>query len=182
MPESRLRTIVNGIFFSLVSYGIQLYGSVSGLDLYSEGSGRYQALTRNDSHSIQVIMNSVLRSLTKLPKETPIPTLLKSSGFLSFHQMCAFYTLSLAKKIIIAREPVHIFQELEKSQPITSRPRRNYSTTNTHFNLSISRESFIYQATKLYSKLPTEISTVQEITTFKKKVRKWVELNIPVYM
>ena len=53
MPSHRLRTISNGIFFSLLSYGLQVYGSVSGLVLYTEGPGRYQALNRDDSHKIQ---------------------------------------------------------------------------------------------------------------------------------
>ena len=68
MPSDRLRNIRNGIFFSLLSYGLQVYGSVSGLDKYAEGTGRYTALSREDSHQIQIIMNVVLRALTNLGK------------------------------------------------------------------------------------------------------------------
>ena len=37
MPLERLRTIANGIFFSLLSYGLQIFGCVSGLDSYAAG-------------------------------------------------------------------------------------------------------------------------------------------------
>ena len=66
MPPDRLRIVANGIFFSLLSYGLQIYGSVSGLVEYSEGSGRHTSLTRDDSHKIQVVMNVVLRALANL--------------------------------------------------------------------------------------------------------------------
>jgi hypothetical protein len=182
MPTNRLRTISNGIFFSLLSYGIQIYGSISGLDEYKEGSGRYQAMTREDSHTIQVIMNIVLRCLTNLPKETPIRLLLKTSGFLSFHQMCAFYTICLAKKIILAQAPKYLYEALINSQPDPNRPRRHHASTHLNYNLSISRESFLYQAAKLYSKLPSSTTSVPTIQEFKKKARKWVNKNIPIYM
>ena len=60
MPLYLLNSIANGIFFSILSYGIQLYGSVSGIDEYLEGSGRFQAMSREDGHRIQVVMNTVL--------------------------------------------------------------------------------------------------------------------------
>ena len=182
MPKSKLRTIANGVFFSLLSYGIQIYGSVSGLDEYKPGTGRYQAMTRKDSHSIQVIMNKVLRSLTNMDRETPIQLLLKTSSFLSFHQMCAFYTICLAKKIILNRAPKSIFEALNNSQPQHNRPRRDHGPVNIKYKLNISRESFLYQATKLYSRLPENVRSVSEIPEFKLKTRKWVEKNIPIYM
>ena len=64
MPPDRLRVVANGIFFSLLSYGLQIYGIVSRVVEYSEGSGRHTSLTRDDSHKIQVVMNVVLRALT----------------------------------------------------------------------------------------------------------------------
>ena len=64
MPSDRLRTISNGIFFSLLSYGLQVYGTVPGLDRYAEGIGWYTAFSREDSHQIQIIMSVFLCALT----------------------------------------------------------------------------------------------------------------------
>ena len=101
MPPDRLRIVANGIFFSLLSYGLQIYGSVSGLVEYSEGSGRHTSLTRDDTNKIQVVMNVVLRALANLGPETSVWQLLHVSGFLSFHQMCAYSTICTTQKILI---------------------------------------------------------------------------------
>ena len=116
MPADRLRTITNGIFFSLLRYGIQKYGCVSGLDNYADSSGRYQTLTRDDSHQLQVVMNRVLRSVTKMDRETPIQLLLQTSGFLSFHQMCAHSILKTAHKVLITEKPVYLYEKLVAKQ------------------------------------------------------------------
>ena len=176
MPPEKLRTISNGIFFSLVSYGLQVIGSVSSLDRYFEGSGRYQALTREDSHRIQTIMNVVLRVLTNLGQETPIWLLLKNSGFLSFHQMCAHATLKTTKKILQSKEPVYLYEALKSSRP------RSQDVSKVNYKLRISRESFLYQASKLYSLLPEEIQILENPKEFKKKSKAWVSSNIAIYM
>ena len=76
MPQEQLKIISIGIFCSLLSYGLPAYGSVSGLFMYFDGPARLQALCRDDSHQIQVLMNIVLRAITKLPVEILILCLL----------------------------------------------------------------------------------------------------------
>ena len=181
MPPKQLRTMSNGIFFSLLSYGIRVYGSVSGLSMYAEGTGRYQALTREDSHQIQRIMNVVLRSLTKLSKDTPIRVLLESSGFLSFHQICAYFTINTAHRIIQNKEPTRLYQALLEHKPTAERPRRQ-EFSQSRYKLSISKESFVYQAAKLYYSLPDLIQNLENPKIFKKKARMGVSTNIPIYM
>ena len=160
MPPDRLRIISNGIFFSLLSYGLQVYGSVSGLVRYADGPGRYQAMSRESSHQVQVIMNIVLRALTNLEQETPIWLLLKRSGFLSFHQMCAHSVLKTTQKILTKKEPSALYQAISETQPATDRARRHESTEAKH-KLSISRESFTYQAVKLFYSLPQSIQNIE---------------------
>ena len=181
MPQERLRTISNGIFFSLLSYGIQVYGSVSGLTMYEEGSGRYQALTRDDSLQIQRIMNVVLRSLTNLDQDTPIRVLLKRSGFLSFHQLCAYSTINMTHRILQKKEPTRLYQELSDLKPAANRSRR-HEFSKSRYKLSISRESFIYQAAKLFYSLPESTQNLENQREFKKRLRLWVDTNISIYM
>ena len=182
MPPDRLRMVANGVFFSLLSYGIQIFGSVSGLDSYAESTGRFQALTRDDSHKIQTVMNVVLRSLTKLDGYTPIWFLLKTSGFLSFHQMCAHSTLKSAHKIMTSKLPEYLHKKLVESTQVAVRPRREEPNPRSSYKLSLSRESFLHQASQLYSKLPMEIRNIPNFVVFKKKSRIWVKANIAIYM
>ena len=69
MPKDRLRNIAEGVFFSLLTYGIQVYGGVWGLDNLNTAESRTKAFTKEDNNKLQVIMNKVLRSLTGLPKD-----------------------------------------------------------------------------------------------------------------
>ena len=141
---------------------------MSGLDIHAEGTGRYTALSREDSHQIQIIMNVVLRALTNLGKETPIPLLLRSSGFLSFHQMCAHSTLKTTHKILSTKEPVELFQAISNSRPSADRTRRHESS-QTHYKLSI-------------SSLPENLQAIDKPEEFKKKSKAWVASNISIYM
>ena len=181
MPPDRLRTISNGIY-SLLCYGIQVFCSVSGLDGYLDGSGRYQALTRDNSRKVQISMNVVLRSLTSLDAETPIWFLLKTSGFLSFHQMCAHSTLKTAHKILVTQQPEYLYKKLFESTESFVRPRKHKPDSKTFYRLALSRESFLYQASKLLSKLPSDLRALQDFQVFKMKSRIWVKDNISIYM
>ena len=181
MPCERLKMISNGIFFSLLSYGLPVYGSVSGLLMYTEGQERYQAMSRDDSRQIQVIMNVVIRAITHLPYETPVNVLLQQSGFLSFHQMCAHSTLKLVHKILITKQPAALFSILEDHQLRRNRPRR-HNIIHTKFKLSVAREGFISQAAKLFYSLPEHIQSINNLKIFKKQSRKWVEDHISIHM
>ena len=50
------------------------------------------------------------------------------------------------------------------------------------FKLSISRESFLYQGWRLYSRIPETLTAIDSVQEFKKKVRIWVKENIPLLM
>ena len=181
MPQDKLKIISNGIFFSLLSYRLPTYGSVSGLFRYAEGNERYLAMSKDDSHQIQVIMNVVLRAITKLPFETSVNVLIEQSGFLSFHQICAYSTLKLIHKIIVNKKPTFILNRFMDYDKRVNRPRRE-NLAQTAFKLSVAREGFMSQAAKLYYSLPEDIQLIQSPGFFKTQARSWVKANIPIYM
>ena len=181
MPSERLKVISNGIFFSLLNYGLPVFGSISGLLMYVEGQDRFQAMSKYDSRQVQIIMNVVLRAITNLPAETPVQYLLQQSGFLSFHQMCAHSTLKMTHKIIFNKQPEILYSILEEHQPKKNRPRRQ-NDVQTKFRLSVAREGYISQAAKLFHSLPEEMQSISSPSLFKKETRRWVERNIAIYM
>ena len=127
-------------------------------------------------------MNRVLGSVTKMDRETPIQLLLQTSGFLSFHQMCAHSILKTAHKVLITEKPVYLYQKLVASTEAILRLSRQEPAARTKYKSSISREGFIYQASKLLSKIPPDLRSTQNIEDFKKKSRLWVKENITIYM
>ena len=161
MPKDRLKTMAEGIFFSLLTYGIQVYGGVWGLDTLNFDETRNRSFTKEDNNSLQVIMNKVLRSLTGLPRETPIKLLLEKSGYLSIQQLTAYHTLVTTFKVLQNKEPLYIYESLFQSRNSSDRTR---ASTDFHpiYNLSTTRQSFMYRTQKLFNLLP-ELCPVPKI-------------------
>ena len=113
---------------------------------YSETQGRHQAMTRKDSHRVQVVTSVVLRALTRFGKDTPVRQLLDVSGFISFHQMCAYTTICSSHKIMISREPKPLYNIMLATRQELDRPRRGAGGSFLPYKLSISRDSYLYQA------------------------------------
>ena len=123
-------------------------------------------------------MNKVSRSLTGLPRETPIKLLLQKSGYLSIQQLTAYHTLVTTFKVLQNKEPVYIYESLLQSRNSSD---RTQASTDFHpnYNLSTTRQSFMYRAQKLFNLLPENVSSSENPLIFKKSVKPWIKLNIP---
>ena len=80
MPRERLNILAEGIFFSLLNYCIEVYGNVWGLPTYDDQARQSPALRKEDLLKLQILTNKVLRSLTSLPRDTPVSVLIAKSG------------------------------------------------------------------------------------------------------
>ena len=112
---------------------------------------------------------------------TPVRQLLDVSGFISFHQMCAYTTICSSHKIMISREPKPLYNIMLATRQELDRTRRGAGGSFLPYKLSISRDSYLYQASRLYSRIPDNLSA-ESIPEFKKKIRVWVKQNISLYM
>ena len=177
MPQKRLKMISEGIFFSLLNYCIEIYGNVWGLDTYDDQARRFSAYTKEDNMKLQTIMNKVLRSLTGLDRDTPVTTLHDTSGQLSVHQRCAFYTITSVHKAIRQKQPAYSFFQFQ-FQP--NQAMHNTAVSRVKYKLFISRQSFYYRGSRLYNQLPDSLTQSVKQTVFKKEAKKWVLRNIPV--
>ena len=179
MPKERLSVIAEGIFFSLLNYCIEVYGNVWGLASYDDQSRHSPALRKEDILKLQVLVNKVLRSLTSLPRDTPVSILTSKSGQLSVHQRVALSTVTAIQKAITTKEPHNIFTTLEP-QPTERVPRHQTNCRNVDYHLSISRGSFMYRGSKLYNQLPPELVNKPKLSEFKKGAKEWVKARIPL--
>ena len=82
-------------------------------------------------------------------------------------------------KIMQNKEPVYIFNTILKSKNTVDRIRAP-TLFQPRYNLSSSRQSFIYQAQKLFNLLPDNITSSTNLAVFKKSVKSWIKLKIPV--
>ena len=95
--------------------------------------------------------------------------------------MCAHSTIKLAYKILKTRQPTFLFEQILMHKPVTERPRRMGIAHSMH-KLTISRESLVPQAAKLFYSLPEEVQENNSSKDFKRKTKEWVMNNIPIYM
>ena len=97
--EVKLAKLSGGIFYYKLVYCLALFRNVSGLQNYREGA-RMAGMTSDDCNKLQVIQNSLNRSLTGARKGTPRP--------MSIMQMGAYQTLTMVHMVIQTCKPEYM--------------------------------------------------------------------------
>ena len=179
MPQEKLKTIAEGIFFSLLNYCIESFGNVWGLESYDEDDRHSTAFRKEDNRKLQVLMNKVLRSMTGLDYETPVSVLLDQSGQLSVHQKTALFTLTSVHKALISKEPTYSHSAFNLSPDFVQNPRHLSHCSRVECKLSISRGGYYYRGSRLYNQIPTSLANTTKLTVFKRIAKKWIRENIP---
>ena len=178
MPKSRLKMMAEGIFFSILNYGIEIYGNVWGMFTFDEQNRNSTAFTREDNRKLQILVNKVLRCLTGSDSDTSTIELHKRSNQMSVQQRCAYFSIIAVHKTLQRKEPAYHFSKF--SFPQKKYGTRNRETQQVDYRLSLSRCSFFYRGSRLYSHLPVEIRMSEKLVHFKKQLKQWVQNNVPV--
>ena len=142
MPKDKLKTIAEGIFFSLMNYCIEIFSNFWGLETYDEVERHSTAFCKEDNSKLQILMNKVLRSLTGMDRDTPVSALTAASGQLSVHQRTALFTLTSVHKAIKSKEPSYSFAEFCRNQPPLQTGRQQSNCSRIEYKLSISRGGY----------------------------------------
>ena len=123
---------------------------------------------------LQVLQNTALRILLRKPRETPVISLLKESRQMSVHQLVAYHTANQAFKIQRNQEPRYHHARLFEN----GTHQQTRSETRVDFDLSLSKNSFFYQAAHLWRCLPQHVKTAETIERFKRAIKPWIITNI----
>ena len=108
----------------------------------------------------------------------PTKDLLEMSKDLSVHQLWAFGTVILTKKIMMTHKPSYLSNRLKLTQ---DKGTRSGSTlTGEKPSLGMAREGFVYRGIKLFNLLPDSLKHENKLKIFKKKIKSWIKENIPV--
>ena len=185
--RKKLQMFASGIFYSKLEYCLPLFVNTWGLDQYNENEEKYVTMTKEQCRKLQVLQNKVCRLM--LPrsqqdqcrlKAQHISTsdLLKTANVLSIHQLGAYSTILLAKKIMMDKKPIYLANQLMVSD--NSNTRRGALLTLPRVTLGASRESFIYRAVKLRNRIPGSVWQEPSMMVFKKKLFEWTRANIAV--
>jgi hypothetical protein len=175
-----LKTITEGIFFSLLNYCIEVFGNVWGLSSYDDQVRNSSAFRKEDNMKLQVLVNKVLRSLTGLDRDTPVSVLYISSGQLSVHQRCALFTLSSVHRSLATQEPTYSYSSFKLRPNQAENVRHEINCNKVNYKLSISRDGYYYSGCRLYSEILSSLVPASNQSVFKKGAKQWVKANIPL--
>ena len=153
--------IANACFLSIMSYMITIWGGSEGYLL----------------KMVQVIQNRAARVVTRLTWYTPTRVLLKQCNWLSVKQMIFMHTCVQIWKLVIYRTPQNIYSQLKPAGTRSG----DYGTLSIRAtDTAIGRNSFMVRGLLAWNRVPNEIRQIQNLHTFKKKLRVWVRLNIDI--
>ena len=157
--------VANGIFLSKLIYLIPLWGGASGYLL----------------KILQVIQNKAARYITKSSIFKPTKDLLKQCRWLSVSQLAAYHSLLLTHKTMLSQKPGYIFDKFGSQYPANTRlaaSRKIRINGNFDADLSLSKDSFRWRASKLYNELPVHIRTDSKMDRVKSNLKQWVGVNV----
>ena len=143
-------------------------------------------------NSLQVSQNKAARFVTRLDRFTPTEILLKQCGWLSVRQLLVFHSLSLLHKTHKHHKPTFLYNKITSGtgppstrQAVALAARISAAGLPSLPNivdckLEVTRKSWCWASTRLYSQLPVEVLTEQKPSKFKEKLKLWVGEHIDI--
>ena len=155
MNKSNKKSIVEGIFNSVLCYCLPLFGGCN------EG----------DISVLQVLQNRAAHIVAKMPPRTSRQVLFNKLGWLTVLQLIAYHTLVSVFKTRLSGEPEDLAITL-------SRDNNTGHIIMKNVVLGLYRKSFIFRGALLWNRLPSNIRKEIKIAKFKKAVKVWVAENV----
>ena len=177
MPTNRLKTMAEGLFFSVLNYGIEVYANTWTTATLDEQNRNSMAFNKEDNRKLQILVNKVLRYLTNMDYEASTKLLHEKSDQLSVHQRCAYFSLVSMHKVLKRDQPAYHRSRFVQHTNYRIET-RNRSSFGVHYKLSLSRCSYFYRSSRLYNLLPDDLVIIDKLELFKKRVKNWVKMNI----
>ena len=176
VTPKRFMTLLQGLFYSKLYYGITVWGSVSGIP--GQPKGFRTGFPKTDLRRIQSLQNKALRLLHWRDMTTPTRDLLKETNQLSVNQTIAYHILIQTHTIRTTEQPNFHYLRLFSTDEETPKTRSG-NMKRVEFRLNIGRSSFFYQANRLWLALPKKIREITSLGSFKKEIKIWTSENIP---
>ena len=155
MGKATKKTIVEGVFNSVMCYCLPLFGGCNITEV--------QALQVQQSRAARIILN--------LPPRTNRELMISQLGWLTVYQLIAYHTLLTVFRIMKCKKPEYLYKAL-------GRDNRNGHIIVENSRLGLYNKSFIPRGSTLWNRLPVFLKKIEKVGRFKKEMRKWVADNV----
>ena len=121
------------------------------------------------------------RSVTRLSGFTSTRRLMESCGWLSIKQLVVYQTIIMIHKTLQNNSPGYMYNRLNMEHSYRTRQgtsggvRQDETFRSTS---SLPRGSFRFRGSHDYNLIPASIRAINCISTFKLKLKQWVQTNI----
>ena len=154
-PLSIRKMIYEGIFNSVLTYCIAIWGGLSQQDL----------------DDLQVIQNKAIRVVLKKPPRTNRNEMFDQTNYMTVRQLVVYHTLLNIYKIRLHKEPEYLYNCVHRENI-----RQNIVVEKTE--LTLTRKGFIFRGAENWNSLPMEIRNIDKIGQFKPKLKQWLLKNV----
>ena len=125
------------------------------------------------------MQNQAMKKVTGLSWFTPCRILLKKCKWLSVKQLIFYITVLQVHKTLTKGSPAYLHNKMFTEDIYNTRHQVKFGdrfpgkTDRSHI-------SFCYRGAIQYNKVPTNITQCINISTFKRRLKAWIQLNIPI--
>ena len=128
--------------------------------------------TPNIIRKAQRTQNEAARWVTGMARNTRIATLMEAAGWNSIQEMSKLSSATLIWKVLYQKTPNKLSEKINWDRQTT-----DINITEPRINFT--RSKFSYRASKEWNEIPQEIRTLQNISNFKKHMKKWMKSQRP---
>ena len=174
VPNKQLKKLACSLWMSKLRYGLQLC---------TEVRLKETDPSHKNVESTQVAQNKLLRLLdnTSLKERVPTKTLLDTHGFLSVNQLAANIKLTETWKATNDNQyPIQLIQNKKEDQ--TRHESLRPSTVRTwkeNHKTAINKESFVFDAAKIWNQAPLTIKNCNTLNAAKKAIHTYCK-TLPI--
>ena len=159
IPFKLRKTITEGMFMSVLSYCLPLFG---GCD-------------KEELQALQVMQNKAARLVSNFPQRAPRTELFSQLGWMTVNQLIFYHSALSTYRIRETREPEYL-------SSLLSRDGRSGRIIVSNTRLTLAKKSYCYRGAAQWNSIPEHIRSMKKLTMFKGQLRKWILINVTQFV
>ena len=158
IPVKSRKTIAEGIFTSVLSYCLPVFG---GCD-------------KGEIEAIQILQNKAARIVVSAGMRTDRRQLLSRVGWMSVVQLIYYHTALCTFRIRRSKEPEYLHNIMNTNN-------RADKIIVPNSTLSLAMKSYCFRGANDWNRLPENIRNCPRISSFKQQLKGWIFKNVPQF-
>ena len=158
LPFNRKKIIVEGLFTSVLTYCLPVFG---GCD-------------KTEVEALQVMQNKAARLVTNSGIRTSRKEIFRQTGWMTVKQLIFYHTSLCTFRIRSSHEPEYLAE-------IMNRNNTRNKIVIPHSRLTLAMNSYCFRGSSQWNRLPEAIRSSSSINCFKNQLKTWIHSHVPQF-